>query len=30
MEKAEVSYRVTAVWEPSDMSGISGMCVIKC
>lgn len=30
VEKAEVSYRVTAVWEPSDMSGISGMCVIKC
>lgn len=25
VEKAEVSYRVTAVWEPSDMSGISGM-----
>ncbi|KAG1876361.1 hypothetical protein F4604DRAFT_1924652 [Suillus subluteus] len=25
VEKAEVSYRVTAVWEPSDMSETSGM-----
>jgi hypothetical protein len=29
VEKAEVSYRVTAVWEPSDMSETSGMCVMK-
>jgi hypothetical protein len=29
VEKAEVSYRVTAVWEPSDMSNTRGMCVIK-
>lgn len=27
VEKAEVSYHITAVWEPSDMSETSGMCV---
>lgn len=30
VEKAEVSYRVTAVWESSDMSENRGMCVIIC
>lgn len=30
VEKAEVSYRITAVWEPSDRPKNRGMCVIVC
>lgn len=29
-EKAEVSYRITAVWEPLDMSENRGVYVINC
>lgn len=30
LEKAEVSYRITAVWQPLDISENRGVCVIIC